>query len=186
MMHLAISVSWCKIRVGALKKASSNMTDVPVVPKRFRLDVRLPQAVPAHDFRHPVEADIPALGQLMWDAYRGTPDEEDAGGSVAEATEEIRLTFTGEHGPFLPTASFVADDGAQPVGAALVTVWKDVPLLAYVFTAPSHAGRGLGRRLIEAAMHALGEQGYPLLSLAATEDNVRARRLYASLGFTPH
>ena len=158
----------------------------PLPPKRLRLDARLPQAVPAHDFRHPVEADIPALGRLMWDAYRGTPDEQDTGGSVASATNEIRLAFTGEHGPFLPTASFVADDGAQPVAAALVTVWKDEPLLAYVFTAPSHAGRGLGRRLIEAAMHALSELGHPTLSLAVTEDNVRARRLYASMGFTPH
>jgi ribosomal protein S18 acetylase RimI-like enzyme len=162
------------------------MTDLPVRPKRFRLDVRLPQSVPAHDFRHPVEVDIPALGRLMWDAYRGTPDEQDTGGSVASATEEIRLAFTGEHGPFLPTASFVADDGVRPVAAALVTVWKEEPLLAYVFTAPSHAGRGLGRRLIEAAMHALGEQGYPMLSLAVTEHNVRARRLYESMGFTPH
>lgn len=61
-----------------------------------------------------------------------------------------------------------------------------MPLPACVFVAPSHAGGGLGRRLIEAAMHALGEQGYPLLSLAVTEDNVPAWRLYESLGFTPH
>lgn len=163
------------------------MTDRPAAAtKRFRLDVRLPREVPAHDFRHPAEADIPALGRLMWDAYRGTPDEEDTGGSVASATEEIRLAFTGTHGPFLPTASFVADDEARPVAAALVTVWKEVPLLAYVFTAPSHTGRGLGRALIEATMHALGEQGHPLLSLAVTEHNSRARRLYESLGFTPH
>jgi GNAT superfamily N-acetyltransferase len=170
-----------------LKKGSvvGGMTDLPVVPKRFRLDVRLPQAVPAHDFRHPAEADIPALGRLMWDAYRGTPDEGDAGGSVASATEEIRLAFTGAHGPFLSTASFVADDGDRPVAAALVTVWKGKPL-AYVFTTPSHAGRGLGRRLIEAAMRTLAEQGYPMLSLAVTEDNIRARRLYESMGFIPH
>ncbi|MEV4116058.1 GNAT family N-acetyltransferase [Nonomuraea sp. NPDC049695] len=162
------------------------MTEVPVAPRRSRLDVRLPQNVPAHDFRHPVEADLPALGQLMWEAYRGTPDEEDAGGSVAAATEEIRLAFTGAYGPFLPAASFVAEDGGRPVAAALVTVWKDVPLLAFVFTAPSHTGRGLGRRLVEAAMHALGAQGHGLLSLAVTEENVRARRLYESMGFTPH
>jgi GNAT superfamily N-acetyltransferase len=155
-------------------------------PKRIRLDAWLPQDVPAHDFRHPGPADIPALGWLMWDAYRGTPDEEDTGGGVASATEEIRLTFTGTHGIFLPTASFVADDRTGPVGAALVTLWNNVPLLAYVFTAPSHTGQGLGRRLIEAVMHALAEQGHPLLSLAVTEHNIRARRLYESIGFTRH
>ncbi|NJP96676.1 GNAT family N-acetyltransferase [Nonomuraea sp. FMUSA5-5] len=162
------------------------MTEAPVAPRRSRLDVRLPRAVPAHDFRHPVEADIPVLGHLMWQAYRGTPDEQDAGGSVAAATQEIRLALTGAYGSFLPAASFVAEDDGRPVAAALVTVWKDVPLLAYVFTAPPHTGRGLGRRLIEAAMHALGAQGHGWLSLAVTQDNVRARRLYESLGFVPH
>jgi ribosomal protein S18 acetylase RimI-like enzyme len=32
-------------------------------------------------------------------------------------------------------------------------------------------------------MHALAGQGHELLSLAVTEDNVRARRLYESIGF---
>lgn len=166
--------------------ADEGMSDLPARPRRFRLDVRLPQDVPAHDFRHPAEADIPALGRLMWDAYRGTPDEQDTRGSAVAATEEIRLAFAGEHGAFLPAASFVADDDDRPVAAALVTAWKGEPLLAYVFTAPDHAGRGLARRLIEAAMHALGELGHPTLSLAVTEHNVRARRLYDSMGFTPH
>jgi GNAT superfamily N-acetyltransferase len=162
------------------------MTDLPAAPKRVRLDVRLPQAVPAHDFPHPTPAGIPDLGRLMWEAYRGTPDEKDVGDGVVSATEEIRRTFTGVYGPFLATASFTATDEGRPVAAALVTVWNDVPLLAYVFTAPSHAGQGLGRRLIEAVMHTLGEQGHRVLSLAVTEDNVRARRLYESMGFTPH
>jgi GNAT superfamily N-acetyltransferase len=162
------------------------MTDVPGVPKRFRLDVRLPQPVPAHNFRHPVAAEIPVLGQLMWDAYRGTPDEKDVGDSVASAAEEVRLTFAGAYGAFLSAASFVADDDGRPVAAALVTVLEEGPLLAFIFTAPSRAGRGLGRRLIEAVMHALGEQGHSMLSLAVTRDNVRARRLYESMGFTPH
>lgn len=160
------------------------MTHPPATPRRFRLDVLLPQSVPAHDFRHPAEADIPALGELMWNAYRGTPDEHDAGDGVASATEEIRLLFGGTYGPFQPGASFVADQDGRPVAAALVTIWKERPLLAYVFTAPSYAGRGLGRRLIEAVMHALGEQGYARLSLAVTADNVRARGLYESMGFT--
>ena len=146
----------------------------------------LPQAVPAHDFRHPADGEIPALGRLRWDAYQETPDEADVGDSVTSATEEVRLTFTGAYGTFLPAASFVASDGGRPVAAALVTLLEESPLLAFVFTAPSHVGQGLGRRLIEAAMHALGEQGYPMLSLAVTEDNVRARRLYESIGFTPH
>lgn len=119
----------------------------------------------------------------MWAAYRGTPDERDAGDGVGSATEEIRLVFAGEHGRFLPDASFVAEDDGRLTAAALVTLWKETPLLAYVFTAPSHTGRGLARRLIEATMGALTEQGHDRLSLAVTEHNTRARALYESLGF---
>ena len=43
------------------------------------------------------------------------------------------MAFGGTHGPFLTAASFVAEHDGRPVAAALVTVWKDVPLLAYVF-----------------------------------------------------
>jgi ribosomal protein S18 acetylase RimI-like enzyme len=35
-------------------------------------------------------------------------------------------------------------------------------------------------------MGALAEQGHVQLSLAVTEQNVRARRLYESLGFVAH
>jgi GNAT superfamily N-acetyltransferase len=162
------------------------LAEPSVEPKRFRLDVSLPRPVPAHDFRHPESGDIPALGALMWDAYRGTPDERDTGDGVGSATEEVRLTLGGAYGDFVPAASFVADEDGRPVAAALVTMGKGDPLLAFVFTAPSHTGQGLGRRLTEAAMHALGAQGHSLLSLAVTEDNVRARRLYGSMGFVPH
>jgi GNAT superfamily N-acetyltransferase len=122
----------------------------------------------------------------MWDAYRGTPDEADAGDGVDTATHEIRLAFTGAHGPFEHKASFVAERDGRLAAAALVTVWKGEPLLAYLFTAPAYAGQGIARRLVEAVMGALGEQGHTRLSLAVTEANERARRLYASLGFVPH
>jgi GNAT superfamily N-acetyltransferase len=151
---------------------------------RYRLDATLSgiRAPMDHTFRSPTREDIPLLGALMWDAYRGTPDERDVGDGVTSATEEVRLTFDGEYGPFLPEASFVAEEGGHLVAAALVTLWRG-PLLAFVFTASSHTGRGLARRLIQAAMGALAEQGYDRLSLAVTGQNTRARALYESMGF---
>ncbi|MCP2335401.1 GNAT family N-acetyltransferase [Actinomadura rupiterrae] len=155
-------------------------------PRRFRMDASLNDLPPldASGFRNPVPADIPVLGDLMWHAYQGTPDEEDAGEDVGAAVEEIGLVYDGERGEFVPSASFVAvDDQGRPTAAALVTLWKGVPLLAYLFTSPEHTGRGLGRRLVAASMHALAAQGHQVLSLAVTEDNARAGRLYESLGF---
>lgn len=161
------------------------MTHTPAEPRRYRLDAMLsgPPAPVDGSFRAPSPEDLPLLGALMWEAYRGTPDERDAGDGVASATEEIRLTFDGEYGPFLPEASFIAEEGGRPVAAALVTDWNGTPLLAFVFTASSHTGRGLARRLIRATMGALAERGYDRLSLAVTEDNKRARALYESMGF---
>ncbi|MBO2460650.1 GNAT family N-acetyltransferase [Actinomadura violacea] len=49
--------------------------------------------------------------------------------------------------------------------------------------ARSHVGRGFGRTLIEAVMHALALQGHDTLTLAVTRRNHRARHLYQSLGF---
>jgi GNAT superfamily N-acetyltransferase len=126
--------------------------------------------------------DVPALAALMWDAYRGTPDEADVG-DLQGAVRELHLTLNGEYGTFLRDASFVTEHEGRPVGAALVTLYRDLPLLAFLFTATAHAGRGLGRGLVLAVMHALAEQGHDTLTLAVTRRNRRARRLYDRLGF---
>lgn len=152
-------------------------------PVRSRLQVTLDaSSPPAPGLRPFADTDVPALAALMWAAYRGTPDEADVGDLVG-AAREIRLTLDGEYGTFLRDASFVADHDGRPVGAALVTLYMDVPLLAFLFTDPSHAGQGLGKGLVQAAMHALAQQGHDILTLAVTRRNRRARRLYDHLGF---
>lgn len=152
-------------------------------PVRSRLQAPLVATPPPPPGLRPfAAADVPALAAAMWAAYRGTPDEADVG-DLPGAAREIQLTLDGEYGTFLQEASFVADHEDRPVGAALVTLYRDEPLLAFLFTDPSHAGHGLGRGLIRAAMHALAEQGHTSLSLAVTRRNRRARRLYDSLGF---
>lgn len=141
-----------------------------------------PVPPPPDGFRPFRDADLHVLAALMWDAYRGTPDEGDVGGPDG-ALRELRLTLAGEYGTFLPDASFVAEPDGRPVAAALVTVYRDEPLLAFLFTAPSHTGRGLGRELILAVMHAVAERGHDTLTLAVTRRNRRARLLYHRLGF---
>ncbi|NVI93103.1 GNAT family N-acetyltransferase [Actinomadura sp. BRA 177] len=151
-------------------------------PVRSRLQAPLGAAPPPPRGLRPfTDADVPALAAAMWAAYRGTPDEADVG-DLPGAAREIQLTLNGEYGTFLREASFVADHEDRPIGAALVTLYRDDPLLAFLFTAPSHAGQGLGRALIQATMHALAPH-HATLSLAVTRRNRRARRLYDHLGF---
>ncbi|XRQ05090.1 GNAT family N-acetyltransferase [Actinomadura welshii] len=152
-------------------------------PVRSRFQAPLHAAPPPPPGVRPfARDDVSALVPVMWDAYRGTPDEADVG-DLAGAAREIRLALDGEYGSFLSAASFVAEDRTRPVGAALVTLYKGLPLLAFLFTAPSHAGHGLGRGLIHAAMRTLAEEGHDTLTLAVTRRNRRARRLYDHLGF---
>ena len=154
-------------------------------PKRSRLRVVLPRPTPPIDpaFRHPRPEDVRELGDLALRAYRGTPDDGDVGNSPEEAAEEMGRVFDGTYGPPLLDASYVLAQEDRLVAGALVTLWKDGPLLAYLFTAPEQVGKGLGTRLVNAVMAALGDLGHTSLNLAVTEDNRAARRLYERLGF---
>ena len=55
-----------------------------------------------------------------------------------------------------------------------------------MYVAPSHRGRGLARRLLEAALsYARGVDGLAQLSLVVDERNAAAIGLYRSIGFVP-
>jgi ribosomal protein S18 acetylase RimI-like enzyme len=127
--------------------------------------------------------DIPDLGQLLWDAYRGTID--DGGETLAEAHGEIQATFEGKYGRFMDASSFViAGDGILQA-ASLVTLFDGEPLLAFSITHPRSRRRGMARDLIQASAKALRAGGYPLLRLVVTDGNAPAQRLYSGLGFLP-
>ncbi|MFJ6686885.1 GNAT family N-acetyltransferase [Streptomyces werraensis] len=154
---------------------------------RFRMIADIPSRTIKRptgcDFTNPTSAEIPALGQLMLAAYRGTPDEADAGTTIACATEEIRRVFDGKYGELIQEASFVAHEDNRPIAVTLITVWQGEPLLAYAFTAHSHTGQGVSRALITASINALAMRGHARLNLAVNENNSRARKLYESMGF---
>jgi GNAT superfamily N-acetyltransferase len=68
------------------------------------------------------------------------------------------------------------DDGAGAVIPGLVH-------LSLVFVRPAHWGRGLGGRLVDAALAEAERRGHAQIQLWTHEDNVRGQRLYASRGF---
>jgi ribosomal protein S18 acetylase RimI-like enzyme len=48
---------------------------------------------------------------------------------------------------------------------------------------PEHRGRGIGRRLLEAALAFLKARGAPQVVLSTADRNERAQRLFAGMGF---
>jgi pimeloyl-ACP methyl ester carboxylesterase/GNAT superfamily N-acetyltransferase len=127
--------------------------------------------------------DIPALAQLVLDAYAGTIDDE--GETLDEALQAMRDTFAGTStwGKLLHTCSYVIEEGGQALACTLVTAWHTQPLLAYVMTHPAAQRRGMGRFLIRKSIEALLAQSYRELTLFVTKGNLPAQHLYDTLGF---
>jgi GNAT superfamily N-acetyltransferase len=135
--------------------------------------------------RHPRpddEADVAAMGRLMYDTYHGAID--DVGQSLDEALEEAREALGGDYGPFLAGCSFVLEGDGEPAGAAWVMEHSnDEALLAEVLVRPNYRGQGYARPLIQAAMNACLDHGWPKMVLAVTRNNVPAEGLYRRMGF---
>ncbi len=72
------------------------------------------------DCRSVTEADIPALGRLMLDAYRGTVDYE--GETIEDAVKEVAKTLRGGYGRFLPDCSLAIETNGVMSSACLITL----------------------------------------------------------------
>jgi len=152
---------------------------------------RIVMSLPLH--RQALEAGTPIrsvktedrdeLAILLYAAYRGTIDDE--GGTYADASQEIDRLFAGAYGEFLPTCSFVIEEGESIASASLLTWWEvhQAPLIAFTMTRPEYRRRGYARLLIQTSMNALLDHGYDRLTLVVTVGNAPAQRLYQTLGF---
>lgn len=148
---------------------------------KMRLALAPQTVAPRWPVRPVTHADVSALVALMFDAYRGTIDDE--GDTPDDARAEVRRTLDGAYGDFLPACSFAVEEGGRMLAATLVTRWQGAPLLAFVMTHPNAKGRGLATYLIQQSSIALLDQGYDELYLFVTEGNVPAQRVYERLGF---
>jgi GNAT superfamily N-acetyltransferase len=78
----------------------------------------------------------------------------------------------------------IARDGDERIGCvALLRIDADVAELAKMAVAPEHRGRGIGRRLITAAIDAARESGVRRLVLESNRSLTPAVRMYESVGF---
>jgi GNAT superfamily N-acetyltransferase len=86
------------------------------------------------------------------------------------------------------TVVLLAGDG--PDGLAVLrfrpAIWSSglECYLAELYVRPSRRGHGLGRALMEAALHEARKEGADTMEIGVDEPDVTARRLYESLGFS--
>jgi ribosomal protein S18 acetylase RimI-like enzyme len=136
--------------------------------------------IPAMTVRRALPEDAEAIGRLLHD-FNVEYDEPTP--SPEALAERLRgLISSGE------TAVLLAGDG--PEGLAVLrfrpSIWSEALecYLAELYVVPDRRGRGLGRALMEQAIRLAREEGADYMDLGTSEDDVAARALYESLGFS--
>jgi ribosomal protein S18 acetylase RimI-like enzyme len=125
-------------------------------------------------------ADAADIGQLLHD-FNSEFDEPTPGPRVL--AERIRqLLAAGEVTVLLA--------GTEPHGLAVLrfrpAIWTEALdcYLEELYVVPNRRGQGLGRALMETAIELARSRGAKHMDLGTSEDDVAARALYESLGFT--
>jgi ribosomal protein S18 acetylase RimI-like enzyme len=127
-------------------------------------------------------ADAPAFGRLLH-AFNAEFDEPTPAADVI-AERAAPLIESGE-----VTVLFAGDgpDGFAELRfrPSLYTGALDA-YLEELYVVPERRGHGLGRALLDGAMELARERGAEHIDLGTSEDDVAARALYESAGFTNH
>jgi GNAT superfamily N-acetyltransferase len=125
-------------------------------------------------------ADVSAIGQLLHDFNREYDDPTPGPAVLAERI-----------GPLLGSdETVIMLGGPGPDGLAVLrfrpSFWSAglECYLAELYVVPARRGQGLGRRLMECALDQARQLGADYMDLGTSEDDVAARALYESLGFT--
>ena len=130
--------------------------------------------------RRATDVDMPAAGRLLHDFNREFAEPTPPPDVLADRLR--RLVLGGD------TVVLLA--GREPVGVAVLrfrgAIWSSglECYLAELYVAPERRGRGVGRALMDAAVHEARERGADTMEIGVDEPDLVARRLYESMGFT--
>jgi ribosomal protein S18 acetylase RimI-like enzyme len=136
--------------------------------------------VSGHTVRRAELADADAVGRLLHDFNTEYDDITPGPDALAERVRE--LIASGE--------TIVLLAGGGPEGLAVLrfrpALWTSglECYLAELYVVPNRRGQGLGRALMETALAVAREQGADSMDLGTGDDDVAARALYESLGFS--
>ncbi len=125
-------------------------------------------------------ADAETIGRLLHDF---NSEFQDPTAGPRAMAERVRRLLIGRE-------TKVLLGGTGPDGIAVLrfrpALWTEALecYLAELYVVPDRRGQGLGRALMEAAIELAREEGAAYMDLGTSEDDVAARALYESLGFS--
>lgn len=134
-----------------------------------------------HKPRRIKESDLEHIAHIMLDAYMDTVDYE--GESYEDAYGELKNVVNDGYGKYIENASFLIEQEGEAASAILINLFREQPLITYIFTAKKYSNQGHASTLIKSSIKALQEMGYKEVILYVTEENTNAVALYRKLGF---
>jgi ribosomal protein S18 acetylase RimI-like enzyme len=134
-----------------------------------------------HPVRRSVAADAPAIGRMLHDFNtefgEPAPPPEELAARIVEL--DARRNFV------------VLLAGTGPDGLLILrfrpSIWSDAQecYIAELYVRPARRRAGIGRALVREAIELARGKGADRIELGTGEDDVAARALYGSLGFSP-
>ena len=134
----------------------------------------------SHAVRRATAADAADIGRLLHDF---NTEYDDITPGPEQLAQRITTLLAGGD-------TVVLVGGPGPDGLAVLrfrqAIWAEALecYLAELYVVPARRGRGLGRALMNAAIQFAREAGAAWMDLGTSDDDVVARALYESLGFS--
>jgi GNAT superfamily N-acetyltransferase len=158
-------------------------TEMSLPPESEVPEVAVPEGAVVRPLGAEDERELARLHQRAYqdhiDWYLGLEDLD----PVRDADRQVRDYYGGRYGDLVSPGSTVVTVEGRIV-ASVVAIKRPVHvLLVDVMSEPALHGRGFGRAALAAALRDLRRRGENAIVLNVTEENVRAVRMYASLGF---
>jgi ribosomal protein S18 acetylase RimI-like enzyme len=143
--------------------------------------------------RQATTADLPALGRLAERLVRQHAAYDPARYRFPTAVADAYADLLREELGRIDAAVLAADDAGTLVGyafarvepASLVALTGPVGWIHDLYVATESRGRGIGSRLLDAAIEALGERGATDILLGVAAQNETAAALFRRRGFRP-
>ena len=131
--------------------------------------------------RRATPADAGVLGRLLWDFNTEFETETDDADVLAGRFASLLARED--------AIAVIAEDGAEPVGFAFLTlrpaVWFDGPVsqLEELYVVPPLRSHGIGTRVLELCKRLVRELGSPEMHINVDEVDVDTRRFYERHGY---
>ena len=125
-------------------------------------------------------SDAETIGRLLHDFHREYDEPTPGPDAVADRVRELLAA----------EEIFVLLGGTEPCGVAVLRFLPALWTTAFdcyveeLYVAPDRRGRGLGRALMNISLGLAREKGADQIVLGTSEDDIAARALYESLGFS--